>query len=419
VEKARRGLDDSASTVVVLGTLNWLNGNDRNPENQARADSLFALGKTRHPLTIRGEDPADSSKPGILQGNPDSGKRVLYIGPGAEITLLNITITGGRQTGGGIYASGATLTLGPGTTITGNQSYDLTAGEAGGIYMEGGILVMEAGSSVTLNKAYYTGGVQMRNSRLTMNGGRINENSAVTDHGGLCIDGCTVEMFDGAEINENKGSVTGGGVSMAFCEFTMHSGSKIIGNKLEKGIGGGLYVTGESKLVMEDGSIVSGNECGTGDGGGVVVIAGSSFTMENGALIKGNTAARHGGGVLVDMASFFTMEGGGITGNTAKKNGGGVFVYGNASFVMEGGAIAGNTAEEHGGGLYLNSLSNPGVTSFTITGGTIYGDNANPDTLKNEAKAAADNPKSHAVYDNRTKTAKSYNETVTTANFSQ
>jgi hypothetical protein len=414
-EKARRGLDDAACTVVVLGELNWLNANDRNPENQARADSLFALGKTRHPLTIRGEDPEDSSKPGILQGNSAPGKRVLYIGPGADITLLNIEITGGKQKGGGIYASGATLTLGPGTTITGNQSYDLTAGEAGGIYLERGTLIMEAGSSVTDNTASIHGGVQLRNSRLTMNGGQISWNHAVLGIGGLGVDGCTVDMFDGAEISHNTAGEdgktigdTGGGASMTLSEFTMHSGSKITGNKIFSGRGGGLYVTGESKLVMKAGSVVSENVCTSvspeqlvGWGGGIYLSG--TFTMESGALITKNTADKAGGGVF-SAISTFTMEGGDITANTAgdndddtanTANGGGVHLYGTGSlFKMVSGSIAGNTAETNGGGIYVGSGA-----SFTMTGGTVYGSNG--DVNKNEAKAAND-PTGHAVYDNRT-----------------
>jgi hypothetical protein len=333
VEKARRGLDDSASTVVVLGTLNWLNGNDRNPENQARADSLFVLGKTRNPLTIRGEDLDDPEKAGVLQGNLLSGKRVLYIGPGADVTLLNITITGGKHTGGGIYASGPalTLTLGKGTTVTKNESFDVNATNSGGLYMERGVLVMEAGSSISDNEAYTAGGLTLIGSRLTMDGGAITENRANWRFGGLDADESTIEMYAGAEISKNTAgkednttaSVSGGAV-LAFSKLTMYPGSKISENKAVKGWVGGLRVTGESTLIMKGGEI-SGNECTydekvgmSGNAGGVAVVARSSFTMEGG-IIASNTA-KQGGGIFLASGALLTIQGGTVYGKDASDN---------------------------------------------------------------------------------------------------
>jgi hypothetical protein len=389
VDKARRGLNDAACTVVVLGELNWLNGNSPDPENQEESKSLFSLGKTRHPLTIRPENPENLDNPGVLRGYLTALKRVLYIGPGADITLLNMTITGGKQKGGGIYASGATLTLGPGTTVTGNESYDLTAGEAGGIYMERGTLVMEPGSLVTENTAYVAGGVVLHASQFTMNGGKILKNYGKGSVGGLNADGCTIEMFDGAEISENEGgtdkntTATGrhtGGAAIMFSTLTMHQGSKISGNKIYNGFAGGIYVTGESNLIMKAGSKISGNTCtrgensGTGMGGGVELAYRSSLTMKDGSTISGNTAERIGGGVYLLADSSLTMEGGSISDNTAEKegrgDGGGVFLDGGNSFTMTGGSVKNNTAAGNGGGIYVFT------TTFTMTGGDITGNKA-------------------------------------------
>jgi hypothetical protein len=425
--KAGRGLNPRARTVVVLGTLDWWNGNDHlNQEYPGREDSIFCLGKTRNPVTIRPEDPANLSAPGVLTGELDSGdtRRVLYLGPGADIVLLNMKITKGRQTGGGVYASGARLTLGSGTTITGNESYDLISGGSGGLYMENGVLVMEPGSSVDNNNAYIAGGVQLRMSRFTMKGGAITGNHAVLATGGLGIDGCTVEMFVGAVISDNTVGIAGdpigdtcGGASMVFSEFTMHSGSQITDNTIFGGRGGGLYVSGESKLVMESGSVVSGNLCTfvagdtiSGQGGGLEVGGRSSFTMESGAVIAGNTAGQYGGGVFLGGSSF-TMEGGGITGNTAGDYsasqpgyGGGVYVQGASSFTMEDGIIASNTAGTRGGGVYVVDTG----SSFTMKRGTVYGKSPSEAAKKNVAGAEADTGTGHAVYDARSGASPQY-----------
>jgi hypothetical protein len=400
-DKARRGLDDAACTVVVLGTLDWLNANDRNPENQARADSLFVLGKTRYPLIIRGEDLTDLAKAGVLKGHPAAHKRVLYIGPGADITLLNIKITGGKHTGGGIYVSGAKLTLGPWTTVTGNESYDVAASASGGIYMERGTLIMEADSSVTGNTANSSGGVTLVASTLTMNGGKITNNKVRESSGGLSATDSTIKMFAGAEISGNEvgaANASGnnvGGVALSYSTLIMYNGSKIIGNKVYGGSGGGLYTAGESFVTMEEGSEISGNECPTPSG--------QSYTGI-------------GGGLHVGGMTTFTMKGGKITRNTAGNYGGGIDLSGvGTSFTMEGGEISGNTAGRIGGGIILSSGA-----LLTIKGGTIYGsgDDTPTDKKNTATKGDSDNQDAkhgHAIWD--ADSGKIYDDNVTADNY--
>jgi hypothetical protein len=365
VDKAGRGLlvngnDDSARTVVVLGTLTWANGgNDQlNPEYKGRDDSVFYLGKARNPVTIRGED---ENNPGILTAENAGNKRVLYLGPGARVTLRDMVITGGTGSGGGIYASEADLTLGPGAIIKENNKNNAVTGfEGGGIYMERGVLVMEPGSSVNDNKAYGGGGIQLVASGFTMKGGAIiTRNHAGFGTGGMGAYGSTIEMFAGAEISWNTaGDATigdaGGGASVGlYSTMTMHGGS-ISHNKIQSGFGGGLYVTGQSVVLMEDGEILD-NEC-----------------------------------------TFRTGDG-----NSGR--GGGLMVVNGASFTMEAGTIAGNTAGRIGGGLYLNEST----TTFIMRGGTIYGKNPSNENDENNNEAETNG---HAICDARA--GKYYNDTV-------
>jgi hypothetical protein len=405
VAKAGRGLSPEIRTVVVMGELSWAIGGNGpgNPKYPGRSDSAFYLGKTRNRITIRGEDPNNPSVLTVGSSNTDK-RRVLYLGPGADIAFQDITITGGRQTGGGIYASGATLTLGPGAKVTGNESYDVAAGDSGGIYMERGVLVMEKGSSVIDNTAYMVGGVTLHASQFKMNGGTIEENYGRVNGGGLSADGCTIEMFSGAAIIGNKVGKDGedgkadvgnntGGVGLKFSTLTMYPGSKISGNKVYSGYGGGVLMTGESKLIMKGGEI-----------------SGNHVTKRAG---EGNRDG-FGGGISATFRSSLVMESGSISGNLAGIDGGGVHIRNSASFTMTGGSIAGNTAGRIGGGVYLSE-----GTSFTITGGTVYG-NTN-DTNKNEAKATNE-PLGHAIYDARNQPAENhvaYNGTVTKENFRQ
>jgi hypothetical protein len=330
VDKAGRGLNDKARTVVVLGTLALANGNGPdNAEHPGRDDSVFYLGKTRNPVTIKGEGP-DNNR-GTLTAENSGNKRVLYLDSGANVTLQDMTITGGKGIGGGIYASGAELlTLGSGTEIKANNkgNGNVIVIEGGGIYMVQGDIVMEPGSSVSDNEAGYGGGVRLLASTLTMNGGKITKNNSVGGPGGLNADGSTIKMFGTAEISDNTAGANdnvrgrnGAGVILeSFSKLTMHEESKITRNKLTNGYGGGLYVTGESTLTMKGGEI-SYNECTasvdtSGRGGGVMVVYKSSLIMEGG-VIKNNKAEKIGGGIyLAATGASFTIKDGTVYGGT-------------------------------------------------------------------------------------------------------
>jgi hypothetical protein len=112
-------------------------------------------------------------------------------------------------------------------------------------------------------------------------------------------------------------------------------------------------------------------------GGGVGVFSNGTFSM-NGGEVSGNTAY-HGGGVYVDGGAF-TMNGGEVSRNTASV-GGGVGVRYGGTFRMSGGEVKGNTATFTGGGgggvciFYGNSAT---ITTFTKTGGIIYGNDNIP-----------------------------------------
>jgi hypothetical protein len=350
VAKAGRGLSPDIRTVVVMGELTLLNGGNgpNNLEYKGRDDSVFYLGKTRNRVTIRGESDA------ALKADGSGGKRVLYLDTGADIALRDITITGGKGGGGGIYASDAKLSLESGAIVENNNgpADNLTGIAGGGIYMERGTLVMEPGSFVRGNWAYGAGGIRLAASRFDMNGGEITANHAKFGVGGLSADGSTIVMRGGAISANIEGDTVmgdaGGGASIGlFSDFTMYGGS-ITDNVANSGFGAGIYVTGESKLIMKDGEI-SGNVC--------------------------------------------THK----TGDPNTGRGGGVMVVNGASFTMEGGKIAGNTAGRVGGGLYLSESN----TKFTMLGGTIYGNNPIDPNDKNEAQRTDTDPKGHAIYDAR------------------
>jgi hypothetical protein len=372
--KAGRGLTPEARTVVVLGKLTLATGgNDPgNREYPGRLDSAFYLGKTRRPVTIGGEN-SDSIAALTVESTDNRNRRVLYLDSGADVTLRNIEISGGKHDGGGVYAYGANLTLGPGTTVKQNQSLAYTnpdAKDCGGILMERGILTMKEGSSVIDNTGGIGGGVKLIGSRLTMeNNSKINNNKVKYGAAGLRVENSVVEMLAGSEISGNiAGDSTvntgagGGGVTVeAFSTFTMYMGSKISGNIMHNGFGGGLYISGQSTMTMK-GGLISGNQC----------IMGTNFSSKADYL----GASGRGGGIALTNGSFFIMEGGTIAKNTAARSGGGLyFTEGGTTFVMRGGTIygKGDTGYEN---VYLSTDTSDGargghaIINYNLGGGS-------------------------------------------------
>ncbi|GHV30656.1 hypothetical protein AGMMS4952_17990 [Spirochaetia bacterium] len=223
--------------------------------------------------------------------------------------------------------------------------------------------------------------------------------------------GNAVFTMSGGSITGNT-SETGGGVRIFGGSFIMKGGS-ITANQATGGanIGGGVYVDGDngskhSSFTMEGGTI-GGSEAdknSAGSGGGVYVKHGS-FTM-SGGTITGNEVTGSGGGVFVNgtpAAATFTMSGTDtttkITGNKAAisgvsytdgdpipdDGGGGVYVDGaNSSFILSGGIIGGigngNTAGNSTSGIGLGGGVYVKLGSFSMTGGSITGNQADADT---------------------------------------
>jgi hypothetical protein len=250
------------------------------------------------------------------------------VNSGVTLILENITLLG-RNTNNNslVLVNDGDIIVNEGTKIRGNT-----------------YIVYPTGSDYL---TVYGGGVYVSNGTFTMNGGEISGNIL--------------------KCGNSSGSYycEGGGVYVNNGTFTMNGG-KISGNKADsssdKGVGGGVFVTGPNVSFTMNGGEINGNT--SRNGGGVYVFDGT-FTM-NGGEIYGNTALWYGGGV--ENSGTFIMTGGEINGNIASGRGGGV--YNGGIFIMNGGEISGNTGIS-GGGVYVGSFH-----GFTMSGGEISGNTA-------------------------------------------
>ena len=360
-------------------------------------------------------DPANINFSAI-KGNPAVGY-LFRVGNGVTLILdENITLQGPGSVSGFSMAevisleNNTKLIMNTGSKITSNAD-SITAVE---IYNNG---------TFTMNGGEISGidwGVTIGNTgAFTMNGGAISvtyegieawDSGTFTMNGGI-ISGCTgaVTVFNESTFTMNGGEISGcsfdagGGVGV-FGTFIMNGG-KISGNTVTD-MGGGVDIYGTGTFIMNNGEI---SGCTAYDGGGV--FDDGTFNMKGGVI--SGCSSLSGGGVYVNLAGTFTMYGGEISGNTAGEQDsivtGGGGVYANGTFTMNGGKISGNTASQWGGGVLAfkaftmnggeisgNTASWGGgvdifdsVSSFRISGGTVYGSDAADEAKRNNAASGA------------------------------
>jgi hypothetical protein len=242
------------------------------------AGSVFNLIGTGKPITVSGVSNA------TLRGV--SGKRVLSVTDGADITFENITVTGGNisnDDGGGIYISGSSRIKFSGGTITGN-----TARSGGGIYVNDGT-----------DDGHYD--LILLNSSIT------NNTATGTAVGGIA-NGDTASFAGGGGIYINR-----------YADVWLAGGT--VSNNTTSGSGGGVLINGFAEN--------NGGERGWEYG----------FLMSGGSIANNRSnggSSPHGGGGVYVARGVFEMIGGQITGNYSVRQGGGVFVWHNARFTASG-----------------------------------------------------------------------------------
>lgn len=329
---------------------------------------------------------------------------------GGTMTVNNGTISGNTATnnGGGAYLAGGTLNV-SGGSISGNTA----TSNGGGAYLAGGDLNMSGGTigdkeAAKANTALNGGGAYLVGGTLNMTGGTISHNIATQYGGGayLTADGEKKGNFtlngDSAVVDGNKAS-NGGGVYLTGGEPNLLNG-KLQNNGATKN-GGGICIDNQHVQLNPTGTVfVTGNKTG-GNGAGIYIggTAGedkASFSLNlettGTVTLTGNEAKGSGGAVCIENG-WFKMEQTKaptnitVTGNKAA-NGGGVAVLagnfdmsygeigasGAANEATNGGGVyvSGGQALVSGGTIHYNEATNGGGVNvsggdFKMTGGTV------------------------------------------------
>lgn len=211
---------------------------------------------------------------------------VLVNGTGA-CSMSGGTITNNTSTysGGGLWVDDNTpFTMGGGTI-----SNNTAGGDGGGIYNDNGNITLTAGT-ISGNKGQWGGGINDCGT-VTMKGGTISGNSTTSKAGaGINVSTNGKLTMSGGKIQNNTSAETGGGIcNLGTLEI---SGGEISGNTT-KYSGGGIYNSAQGKGTTITGGTISGNTAETYGGGGIYIEDNSKVTM-TGGTIKANTVKTNG-----------------------------------------------------------------------------------------------------------------------------
>jgi hypothetical protein len=304
-------------------------------------------------------------------GKPGGGG-VLVRGGTFTMNGGNIEKCYGHNDGGGVLVD-----LGGRFTMKGGILYDNSAPYGGGVATyRGGLFEMEDGE-LYLNVAYNGGGVFVDQGRgglesanpydprrpanfpgmtfeeyhayydptkhindarikegLYLSGGKIHQNFAIYDGGGVCNSRGGITYMDGGELDDNTANDYGAGV------YNL-----------------GLYIMMTGEIKNNDGRY-----------GGGVFADGGMFILQDGKITK-NYARQFGGGVVV-YSGQFAMHGGEISENRAEYDGGGLaFLPIANAFAMSGGVIRHNTSNyTNSGTLYFLYSADPAQIGLAYYG---------------------------------------------------
>ena len=297
-------------TIYVDGTVTADSGDDFTTDSAINDKSfIYISSSNKLDLTIKGF--SQDSK-AVLDANQKDGSlngNVLTVNASnANITLENLTITGGSRsaTGGGIYAKGS-LTLKK-CTVTKNKSNNA----GGGISFSGKELVLE-NTSVTYNESSSNGGGINADGKVTISDSEILNNSATANGGGIYF-GDGEKTISGTTVNKNSAEF-GGGIYMQAGTLNLESGA-IIGEKLDPD------ANDISKVATSSDYGNKATDTSYSRAGAGLYIQSGTVNMSEGVYICKNYTSSYGGGVYVSPNGIFNMSGGVIGWNFSRMGGG-------------------------------------------------------------------------------------------------
>lgn len=361
-------------------------------------DGMYVLTDVNNTVRYHGPTglPVISSEV-TIQGNGSTIKRdigapefrLISVNPDGNLTLQQVTITGGVVSGedfvgrgGGIAVDRGVLSL-IDSTVSGNAA----GNSGGGIENYSGDLTLMH-CTVSGNSAVHSGGgIENYNGSLTVHESTVSRNSAGGSGGGVASDGGPLTLTK-SRVLENVAEGRGGGIdnrgALTLTESTVsentavhgggiatdetNGGDGIIKSTISKNMAsscGGVY-SDDGGLRLTD-STVSGNSAG-GCGG---ICSGESFLGLTNSTVSENSATGSGGGLCNGSYGTLRLDNSTVSGNVSGNKGGGITTGGRGSVLqMTQSTITGNVAAARGGGIDSWQDDSVELTRSLISGNT-------------------------------------------------
>ena len=331
----------------------------------------------------------------------------VYLMNSSSLTLESPTFSNNTASvsGGAMYSIGSTLDVTNGT-ISGNNAED-----GGGIYAINNSSLTMSGTTVTGNTASSdSGGIRLSNANAEFTNVSITNNSSNDYGGGLYAFGRATITMIGGTVSGNTAVTGGGGITLNYnsnndTSPTMSITDTVIeNNTVTNGSGGGLRLSTATATLTN--VTFSGNQATNTNANGGAISAVRSPSKDSPSILTisrgsftGNTTGNAGGAIHCNNSTL-DIRNASVTSNNAK-NGGGLYVSNGSTFTMDQCTFSKNTASSNGGGLYLNAV-NLDLTNGTFSqntasanGGGIYVESA---TLNMSGGTISDSPSSNTDY---------------------
>ncbi|HEV3085081.1 MAG TPA: hypothetical protein VGY66_35300, partial [Gemmataceae bacterium] len=281
--------------------------------------------------------------------------------------------------GGGLYIAGGTVNLLT-DAFLGNNAQGGNGGDGGtaGMNTATNKITSSSGAGGNAGNAgsAYGGALYLVQGTVTVEGGKIDGNSA---QGGAGGSGGNAGADGGSAVGGvggSAGSAYGGALYLAHGIVTVE-GSEVDGNSAQGGAGGSGGST-----VGDGGSATSGNGANGGKGiGGALEVAAGTVTLSDGALSSNSARGGHGGtgGIALESGSAAATSGDGADGGSA--SGGALYVGQLGTVTLSNEYLNGNSAQggSAGSGGIDEGMIDPnkslggGTGGSAGSGGAAYG----------------------------------------------
>jgi CSLREA domain-containing protein len=352
-------IESTASSVVISG-VTLIGGNITGSSNDGGAISAEGVDATTWlDLTIINT---------VIRDNHSTDD-----GGGVRCYRCNLSMQGGGifnntadDSGGGLQVRQGTATL-IGVEVISNTANGTNTG-GGGVWIETASVTL-TNCTIAYNQANggYAGGIYVVGSdRVTINGGQVSSNTTTVEGGGLLIEDSSVTL-NGAEIVSNAADTNGGGFAQYMSSSTFNQIGGRIAENHAGSQGGGIFVWGGS-VALTGTQIVSNS---ASDGGGLYIGAADATLRQLSVLSNTAAIGAYGGGGIYNAGTTAIIESD-ISGNQTTNNGWGGGIFTSGALDLYSSTVSHNDASGSAGGGLYNHLAGTAVISRSV----MYGNQA-------------------------------------------